>query len=994
MASIPTNGYAEVMAGTNNYTGSNSYDASCPKTAIVPVASDDLCNKLYVDAIVAGGTVVSVSGGTNIVMSGTAPAPIVNLRNPLTAELNIGAQSIRDSAGAVGTNGQVLTAGTGGQALWGAGVSAGVTSITAGLNIGIDSTISTAPVVRVLQPLTSVLDIGTQNITGTVGTQTFIDSGVPNTQTQVSATGISVYDAAAGSNVTNITKTGQYFQNATDTLTFTPVSIAKSVGASALSISSVASNIELNTPNVVTTSGSFQPATILDTFASAAGTVGQVLSSLGGAGTKWIAAGGGGAGTLDATLALGNTATGTYANITLTDTDTGGQANPILTLVNTAATGSVAMEVYKNNPAIPVASGDVLFNQSVYGRDSTLTKQEYTRISHTIRDGTGGSEDGSIELSCFTAGAVANFIQINGLENEVNFNKPIDMVGNNIRSSTGSMTLTTALSTGLGNISATAKAGIALTASTGISSTTSTGNIALTATAGNVSISSSAAGSNSIGGGQTTISGIGCNFNVTAGAGIQTGQAATPARSILRTGHTNAYSQYLDYYPTYVVENTASTTQVSLPYMPYQNLIIVNSGVGSTYSWSDTGSALAATPTAMIRASSGCWWVGVQGYIYVFSSSAFSSPPLFVYDIQPAGVAMVFYEMGGFMFVGGLFTGVVGQPRAQFSLMRFSGANTNTPAFDPIFSASGEEGFNGNVNAITGDAGSGILYVGGLFSATVPPPPTVLENLCIVGNVYAGGGSQTYTNDVVGVAQFAANGEILAMEYYGGNVYYGGNFTQVASGFQLINWAAFYTPAWASIPTSSNGTIGQGNFNSSVYSFQMSVDGSGKLMFCGDFNFTENSQVIKYGGYIDTATPINPCEPFGIATLAQVGHRNTMNTGGTLNILVDDDNRVWYGTDVNLWEDGGIAQTPPAAARGIIYESGAIYGIFDTHLSVRLGSPLTSSAVFELPSQGFKTPSGSWSKATVPEYASQHFVADALGTYWHAVGTPISTFSN
>ena len=41
MASIPTNGYAEVMAGTNNYSGSNSYDGSCPRTAIPPVIGDE-----------------------------------------------------------------------------------------------------------------------------------------------------------------------------------------------------------------------------------------------------------------------------------------------------------------------------------------------------------------------------------------------------------------------------------------------------------------------------------------------------------------------------------------------------------------------------------------------------------------------------------------------------------------------------------------------------------------------------------------------------------------------------------------------------------------------------------------------------------------------------------------------------------------------------------------------------------------------------------------
>jgi hypothetical protein len=169
-----------------------------------------------------------------------------------------------------------------------------------------------------------------------------------------------------------------------------------------------------------------------------------------------IIAGSGSVGTLNSVLANGNTATGSYANITLTDPDVGGQANPILTLNNTNATGSVAMEVYKNKPTA-VANGDVLFNQSVYGKDSALNKQEYTRISHTIRDGTGGVEDGSIEMGAFVNGSFNNFLQINGNENEVNCLKVLDMGGNNIRTNTGSLTMTTIGSSGTGDLTLSAK---------------------------------------------------------------------------------------------------------------------------------------------------------------------------------------------------------------------------------------------------------------------------------------------------------------------------------------------------------------------------------------------------------------------------------------------------------------------------------------------------------------------------------------------------------
>jgi hypothetical protein len=48
MASIPSNGYAAVMAGTNVYTGSNFFGSDCPKTPIVPTDPDDLCNRAFV----------------------------------------------------------------------------------------------------------------------------------------------------------------------------------------------------------------------------------------------------------------------------------------------------------------------------------------------------------------------------------------------------------------------------------------------------------------------------------------------------------------------------------------------------------------------------------------------------------------------------------------------------------------------------------------------------------------------------------------------------------------------------------------------------------------------------------------------------------------------------------------------------------------------------------------------------------------------------------
>ena len=179
-----------------------------------------------------------------------------------------------------------------------------------------------------------------------------------------------------------------------------------------------------------------------------------------------------------------NSATGKMA---LLNSNAGGAASPQLTLTNTNATGSVAMEVYKNKPTAGT-NGDVLFNQSVYGKDSGNVKQEYTRISHTIRDATAGAEDGSLEMGCFVNGAYQNFVQFNANDapiGEVNIFRPLDFVGgsdanNTIKvSGTGSqdLNLTGVSSAGTGHINLTSKTGtvVNVAGNININAVTSTG---------------------------------------------------------------------------------------------------------------------------------------------------------------------------------------------------------------------------------------------------------------------------------------------------------------------------------------------------------------------------------------------------------------------------------------------------------------------------------------------------------------------------------------
>lgn len=199
--------------------------------------------------------------------------------------------------------------------------------------------------------------------------------------------------------------------------------------------------------------------------------------------------------TLTDTSATGGASSLTSNSLSITDKDAGGTSNqPILLLTNTNTTGSVYTEIYKNKPTAG-ANGDVLYTQSIYGKDSGNTKQEYTRITHTIRDATAGAEDGSLEMGCFINGTYANFIQLNANDapiGEVNILRPLDFVGgsdanNTIKCSgvgSNDLNINASTSVGTGHINLTSKTGTVLNVANSINinagSSTGAGSVNIT----------------------------------------------------------------------------------------------------------------------------------------------------------------------------------------------------------------------------------------------------------------------------------------------------------------------------------------------------------------------------------------------------------------------------------------------------------------------------------------------------------------------------------
>jgi len=392
--------------------------------------------------VALNSTTIQDVGGTGLAIDPVGTLTLKGCQTKGTILVGDGASSVSlPSAGA--TDGFVLTKSA--AAAEGMVWSANVASVSAGANIGIGGTPANQTI-SVLSPLTSQLNIGAQSIVGTIGfdSTTINANGIDNTyfQSGVSSSNADLIGNAGGA---------QLFLSGSNLAAPSAhsLTIETPTGGDAIidhtTVSGTARNLAVSTQGNLT-------FTADNVDLSTAGRL--VIPSLGSPDS------------FDYNPALGR--------LSMTTDNTGGALNPIMFLQNTNATGSVALEVYKNKPTAP-AIGDTLFTQSVFGKDSVNGKQEYTRISHTIRDPTSGVEDGSIEMGCFVNGVYTNMIQLNGNDTplgEVNILKPIDLsTGSDglikvSGSGSNNLTLDAQSSIGTGGVNVNAKTGADINLST------------------------------------------------------------------------------------------------------------------------------------------------------------------------------------------------------------------------------------------------------------------------------------------------------------------------------------------------------------------------------------------------------------------------------------------------------------------------------------------------------------------------------------------------
>jgi hypothetical protein len=182
--------------------------------------------------------------------------------------------------------------------------------------------------------------------------------------------------------------------------------------------------------------------------------------------------------------------TSTATNLRMLATGLGGVSNPTLTLQNSNATQDTNPNIELNKTGRNLVGGEIIGSVSMFGLDATAQKTEFSRIQTKAEAVTTGNEDGTLSIFNSVNGVLFETFNFNGGQNENNSFRPLDLNGNNLRTSSGGLTIDTTSSSGSGDISITGKASSIMTLSATQINLNSTGgnNVNLTST-GDVNIS-------------------------------------------------------------------------------------------------------------------------------------------------------------------------------------------------------------------------------------------------------------------------------------------------------------------------------------------------------------------------------------------------------------------------------------------------------------------------------------------------------------------------
>jgi hypothetical protein len=129
-----------------------------------------------------------------------------------------------------------------------------------------------------------------------------------------------------------------------------------------------------------------------------------------------------------------------------------------------ASPTAVGACVIRMDKAVAPTAGNAISAISSYALDGTATPREWSRIQTKVENVVGGNQDGTMSFFASVNGTVSEVFNLNGAQNENNSFRPLDMNGNNIRTTSSDMTITSATSSGTGRMTLQSKEKLILSA--------------------------------------------------------------------------------------------------------------------------------------------------------------------------------------------------------------------------------------------------------------------------------------------------------------------------------------------------------------------------------------------------------------------------------------------------------------------------------------------------------------------------------------------------
>ena len=153
----------------------------------------------------------------------------------------------------------------------------------------------------------------------------------------------------------------------------------------------------------------------------------------------------------------------------------GAVATPNFTLrnQNVAPTSYPTLKLDKSAVAVP--AGGTISAISSWAVDATGTSREWSRLQTKTENVGAGNQDGTLSIFNSVNGVISETFNFNGAQNENNSFRPLDMNGNDIRSNSGNMLISTLPSSGTGNLDVRAKASAQFGGETGYTNVFNTG---------------------------------------------------------------------------------------------------------------------------------------------------------------------------------------------------------------------------------------------------------------------------------------------------------------------------------------------------------------------------------------------------------------------------------------------------------------------------------------------------------------------------------------